>query len=130
MIGGRLPPLWVHILQVPFLQVACGGLRSEEFSGGKWITRGPAKGNFVCAVPLGGIYQILPKTDFPTLNCSTLRSHHLLVVKVVIWLILPVVICLSQRLSHACLSISKYTVKLRMAHYISYRLFDSTLLHG
>jgi len=31
-------------------------------------------------------------------------------------LILPVVICLSQRLSHACLSISFYTVKLRMAH--------------
>ena len=26
--------------------------------------------------------------------------------KIVIWLILPVVICLSQRLSHACLSIS------------------------
>ena len=34
----------------------------------------------------------------------------------VTWLILPVVICLSQRLSHACLSISLYTVKLRMAH--------------
>ena len=32
------------------------------------------------------------------------------------WLILPVVICLSQRLSHACLSISTCTVKLRMAH--------------
>ena len=32
------------------------------------------------------------------------------------WLILPVVICLSQRLSHACLSISCCTVKLRMAH--------------
>lgn len=32
------------------------------------------------------------------------------------WLILPVVICLSQRLSHACLSINNYTVKLRMAH--------------
>ena len=32
------------------------------------------------------------------------------------WLILPVVICLSQRLSHACLSINCYTVKLRMAH--------------
>ena len=32
------------------------------------------------------------------------------------WLILPVVICLSQRLSHACLSISFFTVKLRMAH--------------
>jgi hypothetical protein len=35
---------------------------------------------------------------------------------VVTWLILPVVICLSQRLSHACLSISNHTVKLRMAH--------------
>jgi len=36
--------------------------------------------------------------------------------QIVTWLILPVVICLSQRLSHACLSISNYTVKLRMAH--------------
>ena len=44
--------------------------------------------------------------------------------KTVTWLILPVVICLSQRLSHACLSISTYTVKLRTAHYISYDLFD------
>ena len=35
------------------------------------------------------------------------------------------IICLSQRLSHACLSISYYTVKLRMAHYISKNLFDS-----
>ena len=49
---------------------------------------------------------------------------------IVTWLILPVVICLSQRLSHACLSISNYTAKLRMAHYISYRLFDSTFLLG
>ena len=32
------------------------------------------------------------------------------------WLILPVVICLSQRLSHACLSVNFYMVKLRMAH--------------
>ena len=32
------------------------------------------------------------------------------------WLILPVAICLSQRLSHACLSISLHTAKLRMAH--------------
>ena len=31
------------------------------------------------------------------------------------WLILPVVICLSQRLSHACPSISNHTVKLRKA---------------
>ena len=32
------------------------------------------------------------------------------------WLILPVVICLSQRLSHACLRTYLRTVKLRMAH--------------
>ena len=32
------------------------------------------------------------------------------------WLILPVVICLSQRLSHACLSTSLNKVKPRMAH--------------
>ena len=50
--------------------------------------------------------------------------------KIVTWLILPVVIRSSQRLSHACLSISTYTVKLRMAHYISYSLFDSILLLG
>ena len=34
----------------------------------------------------------------------------------VTWLILPVVICLSQRLSHACLSTSLSKVKPRMAH--------------
>ena len=44
------------------------------------------------------------------------------------WLILPVVICLFQRLSHACLSISAYTAKLRMAHYISYSLFDDVAM--
>jgi len=46
-------------------------------------------------------------------------------------LILPVVICLSQRLSHACLSINPVcTVKLRMAHYISHNLFDRTQKHS
>ena len=57
--------------------------------------------------------------------CFVLILHGL-----VTWLILPVVIRLSQRLSHACLSINIYTVKLRMAHYISYSLFDSILLLG
>jgi hypothetical protein len=41
-------------------------------------------------------------------GCSPLRPPRgRCGVKVVTWLILPVVICLSQRLSHACLSISK-----------------------
>ena len=39
-------------------------------------------------------------------------------------LILPVFMCVSQRLSHARLSISFYTAKLRMAHENSYSLFD------
>ena len=38
------------------------------------------------------------------------------------WLILPAIICLSKRLSHARLSISDYTAKLQTAHYISYTL--------
>ena len=35
-------------------------------------------------------------------------------------------ICLSQRLSHACLSVNPCMVKLRMAHYISDHLLDSS----
>ena len=42
----------------------------------------------------------------------------------VTWLILPVVICLPQGLSHASLSVSIYIVKLHTAHYISNYLFD------
>ena len=40
------------------------------------------------------------------------------------WLILPVVICLSQRLSHACLSTNYSIVKPQKAQYNSYYLFD------
>ena len=46
------------------------------------------------------------------------------------WLILPVVICLSQRLSHACLSMNHFTVKLHMAHLNIYSLFEIRSLHG
>jgi hypothetical protein len=44
-----------------------------------------------------------------------------------IWLILPVVICLSQRLSHAGLSPCRIKVRPRMAHYISYGSLDFRL---
>jgi hypothetical protein len=48
-----------------------------------------------------------------------------------IWLILPELMCLSQRLSHACLSINDLIVKPRMAHYNSYNLLDlDTILLG
>ena len=51
---------------------------------------------------------------------STGSINHL----VPTWLILPAVICLSQRLSHACLSTSRLMVKPRMAHYNSHCLLD------
>jgi hypothetical protein len=54
-----------------------------------------------------------PARDPPPDRAGRPRAPALTIVT---WLILPVVICLSQRLSHACLSISNYTVKLRMAH--------------
>ena len=47
-----------------------------------------------------------------------------LIIVIAIWLILPVVIRSSQRLSHACVSINNFTLKLRMAHYISYSLLE------
>ena len=56
---------------------------------------------------------------FPThrMRVAVLRDGiSCLGVLVETWLILPVVICLSQRLSHACLSISQFKAKLRMAH--------------
>lgn len=46
------------------------------------------------------------------------------------WLILPVVICLSQRLSHACLSASRIKAIPRMAQYISFGSLDLTQLLG
>ena len=94
---------------------ACHGPRSGKFSGGNkdgpgdaagtpvtsppgWVPRTPAR--YSCSTPPRG------RRPGPLGGPPPGR----------IWLILPVVICLSQRLSHACLSISNYTVKLRMAH--------------
>ena len=42
----------------------------------------------------------------PWAACKCFTCGVLCAVKAVTWLILPVVICLSQRLSHACLSIN------------------------
>jgi hypothetical protein len=41
-----------------------------------------------------------------TVSGLAVSGWQFIAVMVVTWLILPVVICLSQRLSHACLSIS------------------------
>jgi hypothetical protein len=55
-----------------------------------------------------------PPRERPT--CSPPLGIRRMADRLATWLILPVVICLSQRLSHACLSTNLYTVKLRMAH--------------
>ena len=47
----------------------------------------------------------VPRTP-PLISVQLCPSGFGLRPKIVTWLILPVVICLSQRLSHACLSIS------------------------
>ena len=69
----------------------------------KWVAR----------YPLQHAGNVLPRLARSTWENSliSLKTSTIL-----IWLILPVVICLSQRLSHACLSINNYTVKLRTAH--------------
>ena len=79
-----------------------------------------------CEKKQTGFGSLVPLLDAAWSTAVLLHN----IVLIVIWLILPVVIRSSQRLSHACLSITLYTGKLRMAHYISYSLFDSTLLLG
>ena len=94
------------------------GLRLGEFGRGKWMAVMRIEGlaprdslSAGCSSPRpltklrGGL---IIGRDYPRTQSAP--------AKIVTWLILPVVICLSQRLSHACLSISNYTVKLRMAH--------------
>ena len=49
-------------------------------------------------------------------SCSRSKCYRVVVHDEAPWLILPVVICLSQRLSHACLSACRIKVKPRMAH--------------
>ena len=61
----------------------------------------------VLTLPVVAARNLQSFANLTTLLCPLLASAaewHCL--KIVIWLILPVVICLSQRLSHACLSIN------------------------
>ncbi len=51
-------------------------------------------------------HDIISATVDMGLDGICYQDLWILLHKIVIWLILPVVICLSQRLSHACLSIS------------------------
>jgi len=56
--------------------------------------------------PLGEIPYQCTALPLSLEGIASLGPRPRLAFKIVTWLILPVVICLSQRLSHACLSIS------------------------
>ena len=84
-------------------KLVCGGLHCGEHSGGNWIACQPCRSlcsRVRCAVA-SVTFAVYYSAAF-TSGLGRLRAS----LKTVTWLILPVVICLSQRLSHACLSIS------------------------
>ena len=61
---------------------------------------------------LKGVHSLVTNTGPLESAPARVRGQpHLGAVRIVVtWLILPVVICLSQRLSHACLSINKFVL--------------------
>ena len=94
--------------------------RTDTGGGDVCHARRPSLRPFLDAVPpartmanLGRVRQCSVLTRRISFNDPPVRASK---GRTGIWLILPVVICLSQRLSHACLSTNFYTVKPRMAH--------------
>ena len=93
-------------------RINCVRTGAEEFSGGNWmVSASPryaggavATGRLVRPFHLTPFYPLggLGSRDSPAAR----RGRPGWPCHEVTWLILPVVICLSQRLSHACLSIS------------------------
>jgi hypothetical protein len=73
-----------------------------------WSREPPLDGRGKPATELGDSSSLLPITTSapPGVRALIVAFGCDLGAKIVTWLILPVVICLSQRLSHACLSIS------------------------
>jgi hypothetical protein len=97
----------------------CGGRPLGELGGGNRMAVGDPCSLCSGDLPAGTrLWRSPPWNSLPPARAVAPRapSWRPGVRRIVTWLILPVVICLSQRLSHACLSISNYTVKLRMAH--------------
>jgi hypothetical protein len=123
--GGRSPLGICKFHRSYSVVFVCSGPGPGEFRGERWKSVSSGIGLAEAAEPShpSGVRSV---TNSSVLYSTVGHPRR----TIVTWLILPVVICLSQRLSHACLSISNYTAKLRMAHYISYRLFDNTLLLG
>lgn len=83
----RRSAIWHVLVVVPLLVIAPSLLAPCPFPSGAWGHFGPWPCR-VCGVGAHGLGAV----------CVTAR--------IATWLILPVVICLSQRLSHACVSIN------------------------
>jgi hypothetical protein len=62
------------------------------------------------------VYDVIRRTQRSDCVVRSFIPYHVNFPVIVFWLILPVVTCLSQRLSHACLSTHSSKVKPRMAH--------------
>ncbi len=73
------------------------------------LERGSRRSSGTRAPPLTG-RGVAAETGFELVSNALLKHGE------ATWLILPVVICLSQRLSHACLSTCRIKAKPRMAH--------------
>ena len=94
----------------------------------------PACGRRIPLRKLRNLFLIFGEMEglnrFEVFEFLVTRCYNIYRGKLSTWLILPAIICLSKRLSHACLSISDYTAKLRTAHYISNNLLNYKLLLG
>ena len=69
-----------------------------------WNELKPNRNNILVTWQTFGVCLLLFSLDFCNQAIGSSERKYM----VVTWLILPVVICLSQRLSHACLSINKF----------------------
>ena len=94
-----------------------GGLTVDR--GEDWLVRSRAEGGGTLRLRLtfegfdAFVDELHPRgmTSVEGVGTSGLRRHPPVAFRIVVtWLILPVVICLSQRLSHACLSINKFVL--------------------
>ena len=91
--------------KVFLLLVACGLV--QYFFGKLLVTVTDVGANFNSLV-INAHLRKPCKTGKYLVLCSRIKPTY--IEEIVTWLILPVVICLSQRLSHACLSINKFVL--------------------
>ena len=97
----------------PVSQTAVGRVRAVSFSGAALSTAPRRVGPSPRTDGRNQTHRGSAGRRSPSRRVGPAQSLALIRVP---WLILPVVICLSQRLSHACLSASHIKVKPRKAH--------------